>query len=191
MGHSLGAGAAILATLLLCGDQRPLSRLMAASKVKCYAFAPPPTFEPLWALPPWVHASTYSFVHNMDCLPRACLGTVAKLYLAIRHVDALPLTTQQRVAYLRSDILLDHTLPDFVEIPAESQASLGSIFGVGSIILLYKKDGKMQCDTVSPHMTDRILMCPSMLSDHSISNYEHAIHEACNGPDAAAGCTIG
>mmetsp|Transcript_48664 Transcript_48664/g.155480 ORF Transcript_48664/g.155480 Transcript_48664/m.155480 type:complete len:400 (-) Transcript_48664:167-1366(-) len=179
VGHSLGAGTAVLATILLSGDGSPFSRLMAAAKVKCYAFAPPPLFEPLWALPPWVHASTYSFVNNMDCVPRACLGTVSKLFLAMRQVDALPMAPLQRLAFLRGDYELEHQLPDYVELPQELQASLGSLFGVGMIILFYPDEcGATRCETITPAMADRILLHPNMVNDHLMIGYEQSTADA-------------
>mmetsp|Transcript_74248 Transcript_74248/g.172236 ORF Transcript_74248/g.172236 Transcript_74248/m.172236 type:complete len:400 (+) Transcript_74248:101-1300(+) len=180
VGHSVGAGIAVLATILLSGDGSPFARLMAASKVKCFAFAPPPVFEPLWALPPWVHASTYSFVNNMDCVPRVCLGTLSKLFLAVKQVDALPMTPMQRVAFLRGDYELEHQLPDYVEIPQELQTSLGSFFCVGMIVLLYTgEDGQMHCESITPAMTDRILLHPDMANDHLMSGYEYSTSQAC------------
>mmetsp|Transcript_139942 Transcript_139942/g.390134 ORF Transcript_139942/g.390134 Transcript_139942/m.390134 type:complete len:400 (-) Transcript_139942:102-1301(-) len=180
VGHSLAAGTAVLTTILLSGDGSPFSRLMAAAKVKCFAFAPPPVFEPLWALPPWVHASTYSFVNNMDCVPRACLGTLSKLFLAMKQVDALPMTPLQRLAFLRGDYELEHQLPDYVEIPQELQTSLGSLFGVGMIILFYRgEDGQTHCETITPAMTDRILLHPDMVNDHLMSGYEKSTAEVC------------
>merc|ERR1719150_1656659 len=111
----------------------------------------------------------------MDCIPRACMGTLGKLYLAMKQVDALPITTEQRVAFLRGDYKLEHTLPDFVEIPQEFQTSLGSLYGIGMIILLYRgEDGQVHADTLPPHMTDRLLMHPAMLRDHAIAGYEQA-----------------
>merc|ERR1712194_533299 len=74
VGYSIAAGVATLATILMASDGCPLAKLMSTGRVKCYAFAPPPVFEPLWALPAWVHGSTYSFIFNMDCVPRTCMG---------------------------------------------------------------------------------------------------------------------
>jgi len=180
VGHSIGAATAVLAMILLSGDKSPFNRLMAASKVKCYAFAPPPIFEPLWALPPWVHASTYSFVNGMDCVPRACLGTVSKLFLAMKQVDALPMTSLQRLSFLRGDYELEYQLPDYVEIPQELQSSLGSLFGIGMIILFYKsEDRRLQSETITPAMIDRILLHPCMVRDHQMAAYEQSTMEAC------------
>jgi hypothetical protein len=180
VGHSIGAATAVLAMILLSHDGSPLSKLMAASKVKCYAFAPPPIFEPLWALPPWVHASTYSFVNGMDCVPRMCLGTVSKLFLAMKQVDSLPMSAVERLAFLRGEKELKYQLPDYVEVPQELQSSLGSLFGIGMIILFYRnEDGRLQSETITPTMIDRILLHPCMVTDHLMTAYEESTVEAC------------
>jgi len=180
VGHSIGAATAVLAMILLSHDGSPLSKLMAAAKVKCYAFAPPPIFEPLWALPPWVHASTYSFVNGMDCVPRICLGTMSKLFLAMKQVDSLPMSAVQRLAFLQGDNELGYQLPDYVEVPHELQSSLGSLFGIGMIILFYRnQDGRLQSETITPAMIDRILLHPCMVTDHLMTAYEESTIEAC------------
>lgn len=178
VGHSVGGGVAALTTILLSADGCPFAKLMAAGKVKCYAFAPPPTFEPLWALPAWVHGSTYSFVFNMDCVPRTCLGTVAKLYLALKDVDQMPLSIERRLSFIRDDAKISNTLPDFLEIPQDIGTAFSSLFAVGTIVLMYKgEDGLMRCEAAAPHMTDRILLHPDLLHDHSISCYMQAFDD--------------
>jgi len=180
VGHSLGAATAVLAMILLSGDGSPFSKLMSAAKVKCYAFAPPPIFEPLWALPPWVHASTYSFVNGMDCVPRICQGTVSKLFLAMQQVDSLPMSALQRLEFLQGDDELAYQLPDYVEIPQDLQSTFGSLFGIGMIILFYRnEDGRMQSETITPAMIDRILLHPCMVKDHLMTAYEESTLEAC------------
>jgi hypothetical protein len=179
IGHGLAGGTAILAMTLLAGEDGPLRRHMAAGKVKCYAFAPPPIFEPLSALPSWVHDATYTFINNMDCVPRACLGTVSKLLLALQHVDALPLTTTERVAFLRGSYSLEEKLPDYVEAPQDYLVKLGTLCLVGNIILLYQGElGEIHCETITPEMADRILIHPAMLKDHTMKGYEEATSAA-------------
>lgn len=178
VGHSVGGGVAALCTILLSADGCPFAKLMAAGKVKCYTFAPPPTFEPLWALPAWVHGSTYSFVFNMDCVPRTCLGTLAKLYLALKEVDQLPFTIEKRLAYIRDDAQIDEKLPDYMEIPHEMSASVGSLFAVGTIIMIFRgEDSLMRCEAAAPHMTERILIHPDLIHDHAVSCYEQAFDD--------------
>jgi hypothetical protein len=179
VGHGLAGGTAILATILLSGDDAPLRRMMAAGKVKCYAFAPPPTFEPLSALPSWVHDSTYTFINNMDAVPRTCLGTISKLLLALQHVDALPMSTTERLAFLRGNHALEEKLPDFVEAPQDYLVKLGTLSLIGSIILLFQGEpGEMHCETITTEMADRILVHPAMLKDHTMKGYEEAIAAA-------------
>ncbi|KAL3914084.1 MAG: hypothetical protein SGILL_006243 [Bacillariaceae sp.] len=63
-GHSLGAGVATLLTILLYHQKCiPLKH-----KVRCFAFAPPPTFYPLSAAPEAVAATT-AYVHGEDTVP--------------------------------------------------------------------------------------------------------------------------
>lgn len=191
VGHSIGGGVAALTTILLSAEGCPFAKLMAAGKVKCYAFAPPPTFEPLWALPAWVHGSTYSFVHNMDCVPRTCIGTVAKLYLALQEVDQLPFTIEKRLAYIRDEAKIDEQLPDFAEIPQDMSAQVGSLFAVGTIIVLFRgEDGAMHCEAAAPHMTDRIIIHPDLIHDHAVACYEKAFDDLRQQWGSADGCVL-
>lgn len=179
VGHGLGAGMAALATMLLSREGCALSCAMRAGRVKCYSFAPPPTFEPLWALPAWVRGSTYSFVHGMDCVPRACLGAVSQLFMAVKQVDALPMTALQRLAFLRGDLDMDQRLPDFSELPALLERSLGSFSVIGTIILFYKgQDGQFRSEMMTPEITGRLLLHRDMVTDHTPANYEQAACEA-------------
>jgi len=192
VGHSVGGGIASLATILYCAEGCAFAKLMATGKVKCYAFAPPPTFEPLWALPAWVHGSTYSFIYNVDCVPRACMGTLSKLYLALRHVDDLPLSAERRLAFIRGEVELDYVLPDYLDLPQDLAALVGSLFAVGTIVSLYKGDkGETRCELAAPHMMDRLLLHPDMVHDHSISCLEQAFEEfGTQVNNSSEGCVV-
>lgn len=191
VGHSIGGGVAALSTILLSADGCPLAKLMAAGKVKCYAFAPPPTFEPLWALPAWVHGSTYSFIYGMDCVPRTCMGTLAKLYVALKEVDQLPLSIEKRLAYIRDEAKIHDHLPDYVELPQELSAVAGSLFAVGTIVVIYRgEDGRLHCEACAPHMADRILVHPDLVHDHAVSSYEQAFDDLRQQWGGVDGCVI-
>merc|ERR1712060_203017 len=182
-------GIAILVTMLLYQDEDIFTRMMKAGKIRCYAFAPPPTFEPSSAVPHWVQDSIYSFIYNMDCIPRICLGTVSKLLLAVQQVDALQMSTEQRLACLMEDCKLEVRLPDFVEMPQDYLVRLGSLFGVGALILLYTDEpGEWHCERIAPHMADRILMSPAMTQDHNMMNYEKATADVCTQLVSMRGC---
>lgn len=191
VGHSLGGGTATLATILLSADGCPFAKLMAAGKVKCYTYGAPPTFEPLWALPSWVHSSVSAFVWRMDCVPRTCVGTVGKLYFALKQVDELPIPLERRLAYLRDECAVPHHLPDYTEPPEDIAGLLGSLFCVGTILVLYRGvDGLPRCETASPRMLDRLLVHPSMVHDHAAACYQKAFEDLQVEYGGKADCAI-
>ena len=86
-GHSLGAGVASLLTILLHEEHPDVVGL--ASRVRCFAFAPPPVF---YTRPPqmWHPAeSTISaFIHADDCVPFLSVDSGRKLMAGLRAVEA-------------------------------------------------------------------------------------------------------
>ena len=63
-GHSLGAGVATLLTILLYHEKC----FPKKQRIRCFAFAPPPTFYPLSAAPEAVNATT-AYIHGDDTVP--------------------------------------------------------------------------------------------------------------------------
>lgn len=178
VGYSVAAGVGTLATVLMASEGCPLAKLMSTGRVKCYAFAPPPVFEPLWALPAWVHGSTYSFIYNMDCVPRTCMGTVAKLYCALREIDQQSVGVEDRIAFIRGEVDIVPHLPDAVDVPPEFSFAMSSLHVIGSVIVLFQQeDGKLCCEHAVPHLTDRILLSPQLMSNHALKNYEQAFED--------------
>lgn len=194
VGHGTGGGVATLATILLCCDGCPFAKLMSAGKVKCYCFSPPPTFEPLWALPAWVHGATYTFVHNMDCVPRLCMGTIAKLYLAMRQVDNLPIFAERRLAFLKGDAQIDTTLPDCVELSEEQGFVYASLLVVGTVVTLYRAEGQedapVRCELTPAHLMDRIILHPNLVHDHAVSCLDEAFADLRLQLRASEGCVL-
>mmetsp|Transcript_68989 Transcript_68989/g.122016 ORF Transcript_68989/g.122016 Transcript_68989/m.122016 type:complete len:474 (-) Transcript_68989:53-1474(-) len=185
VGHSLGAGTAILTTLKLFSDSGMLmSAVFSASKsLSCFAFAPPSTFAPLEKLPLFANSCIYSFVYGWDVIPRACLGTTAKLLSAIKEIDELPMTPMQRLSYVASSrTKLDFELPDSraldKTLPAETMHTFSSTYGVGTMILMYRgHDGSICCDKIDATLTDKILLHPDMVKCHSVVGYVNALDE--------------
>lgn len=90
-GHSLGgATAALLAVLLhherdsaaAAGAAHPLAGL----DIDVWAYAPPPCFAPLAALPPHVHASIVCWVHRGDFVCALSLDSLLELLRVLRVV---------------------------------------------------------------------------------------------------------
>merc|ERR1711865_75849 len=119
----------------------------------------------------------YSFIHNMDCIPRFCLGTGVKLLLAVKEVDELSMSLAERLAFLTSP-RAEPPLPDFLEIPTELQPKFRSHHPAGTLIAFYPgEDGTFLCEELQPEMTDRLLLHKNMASDHSMKHYCNVLNK--------------
>jgi len=92
-GHSLGAGTAILCSLLL------QKQLECNQKLRCFAYAPPPVIDKLNA-PGINEAMMYSFVNECDVVPRASLDNVSLLCKEVHAVHELDLDFQQQASLM-------------------------------------------------------------------------------------------
>eukprot|EP00931_Biecheleriopsis_adriatica_P065890 TRINITY_DN40340_c0_g1_i1.p1 TRINITY_DN40340_c0_g1~~TRINITY_DN40340_c0_g1_i1.p1 ORF type:complete len:505 (+),score=80.14 TRINITY_DN40340_c0_g1_i1:119-1516(+) len=96
-GHSLGAGTAILCSILLTANQ-----LSARPRIRCFAYAPPPVVSPLNAAA--VKAvEIHSFINRVDVVPRASLANVFHLGEECMAIDQLPLDFLYRFRLMRRD----------------------------------------------------------------------------------------
>lgn len=82
-GHSLGAGTAILCTLLL-----QLELLPGAPRVRCFAFAPPAVVSSL-AAPCVAAIEVYAFINRYDIIPRVSTRALMVLAAEAIAVDSL------------------------------------------------------------------------------------------------------
>ncbi|CAJ1366067.1 unnamed protein product [Effrenium voratum] len=96
-GHSLGAGTAILCTLLL--SEMPLP---PKPRLRCYAFAPPPVVGPVEHRS-LKQAEIHSFINRADVVPRASLANVFSLGQECMAVDGLDLDFFSRFNLMRRD----------------------------------------------------------------------------------------
>jgi len=189
VGHSVGGGVAIMATLLAFRPDSYLEKLANAGKVRCYAFGAPPTFA--GKVSPKCAASVFSFVNGMDCVPRTSNGSIAKLLQAVRIVDEHEMETGDRVKVLhpQGEQLEGASFADYAEVPEELRTELRSLYGVGTILLMFKgRNGNRLCEKVSPELLDRILMHPDMVSDHVVTGYEESITETLMQLQRSKGC---
>ena len=81
-GHSLGAGAACLVTILV-QNKRLLPR---EQEIRCFAYASPPVYTPLEFVPKSVRSTT-NFVHENDVVPYLSIQKVRKLLSSLQAVD--------------------------------------------------------------------------------------------------------
>ncbi|CAE7455538.1 Dagla [Symbiodinium sp. CCMP2456] len=96
-GHSLGAGTAILCTILLS-----VSPLDSRPAMKCFAFAPPPVVGPLNS-PSLRALEIHSFINRADIVPRASLANVFHLGQECMAVDGLEMDFLHRFILMRRD----------------------------------------------------------------------------------------
>eukprot|EP00537_Pseudo-nitzschia_pungens_P002609 CAMPEP_0172356494 /NCGR_PEP_ID=MMETSP1060-20121228/866_1 /TAXON_ID=37318 /ORGANISM="Pseudo-nitzschia pungens, Strain cf. cingulata" /LENGTH=375 /DNA_ID=CAMNT_0013076627 /DNA_START=518 /DNA_END=1645 /DNA_ORIENTATION=+ len=81
-GHSLGAGAACLLTIML--EKKEL--LPNEQEIRCFAYASPPAYTPLELVPKSVRC-TINFVHGDDFIHFLSIQKVRKLLRSLRVVD--------------------------------------------------------------------------------------------------------
>eukprot|EP00401_Gymnodinium_catenatum_P014385 CAMPEP_0117540780 /NCGR_PEP_ID=MMETSP0784-20121206/43675_1 /TAXON_ID=39447 /ORGANISM="" /LENGTH=508 /DNA_ID=CAMNT_0005337445 /DNA_START=43 /DNA_END=1569 /DNA_ORIENTATION=+ len=94
-GHSLGAGTAIICSILLKASPLP-----GSPTIRCFAFAPPPVVAPVDAAP--VRAvEIITLVNRFDAVPRASLANVFRLGQEAMAIDKLSLTLYERLALIR------------------------------------------------------------------------------------------
>lgn len=192
VGHGLGAGIAVLATVQAFGEGSAVESLLKKGKVKCYAFSPPPIFEPVGSLLMHRTSAIYSFINGMDCVARASPATLGKLLLAVRSVDDLTIDHPTRLDFLGGDAEEDavtHKLPDVQDLPEDLGKELKSLSCIGTTILLFKaKDGRMNCEKLVGSGIDRILIHPDMATDYKMESYEESLGEVLVQLQATKGC---
>jgi hypothetical protein len=167
-----------------------VAKLLEGGTAKCFAFGPPPVYEPANQVSPKVASCIYSFVNNMDCIPRTCLGTVGKLLMAVREVDELSLDMAARMDVIRGSEPTEHAIPDHGEIPEELQSEFKCLYGMGTMVLIFKDAaGRMHAERCpSAPFFDKILMHPEMAQNHFITSYEESISETLMQQQKTKGC---
>ena len=117
-GHSMGAGTAALATMLLLEGCSTMGSTMSSTMrgamggrrqsiygsllppntpVRCFAFAPPPVFAPFEAAPQGTRDAILAFKHGDDVFANSSLLSLRALLITCRIVDDLPLSFRERM----------------------------------------------------------------------------------------------
>eukprot|EP00941_MAST-03F_sp_MAST-3F-sp1_P001840 g1840.t1 len=93
-GHSLGAGVAVLTTLiLLCTEKFSLPGV----SVRCHAFASPPVFSPLSAIPEDIRVKITVIVNSYDLIPRLSVWSMVRLVEDLCRIQDLQLPLWRRL----------------------------------------------------------------------------------------------
>ncbi|XP_059086966.1 uncharacterized protein LOC131883499 isoform X2 [Tigriopus californicus] len=86
-GHSLGAGTAELLTMVILKEKEKY--VPKETEIQCVAIAPPPVYRTDSQVPKDMKDAINIYINNQDCVPRMCLGSIAKLLAMVRAVDKL------------------------------------------------------------------------------------------------------
>lgn len=195
-GHSLGAGVATLLTILLYHR-----KYITTHKIRCFAFAPPPTFYPLEAAPEAVAATT-AYIHEDDTVPFLSVYHLRRFFKAMAGLDQ---ATRDMSTYdfLRIDWGYEEPSPNMVDaVRKAEEQDLRIVKGAEHVVIPAKavvwmrrpSDEEVENEGVSPdayvanlcdahklaHLPIRV---PSiqrrMLTDHLASRYEIALQSVC------------
>ena len=79
LGHSLGAGVAVLIALQLLED-KSRHNIPEDTSIECFAFAPPPVFRlDEGSISDEIKHRITIIINNQDCIPRTSLGKLKQL----------------------------------------------------------------------------------------------------------------
>jgi hypothetical protein len=116
VGHSLGAGVAILLTKILLDN--------GFERVKCFAISPPPVFGPMRSVSDEWSDSLECFVHEDDIVPRLSLQTARALALEFEALGRVTATANKSRGQTSGQGSLEDLLRDGEGVqPSESLVS--------------------------------------------------------------------
>ncbi|KAA8492585.1 hypothetical protein FVE85_8092 [Porphyridium purpureum] len=104
-GHSLGAGTATCLLMFMLHQNAKCRELAHAGRLKCYNFAPPPSFRPFdeegkGAFPSemaeLVHKCIFNFAHSDDIVPKLSVWSVVKVLDELVSIDSSDLLDGKR-----------------------------------------------------------------------------------------------
>merc|ERR1719291_1446645 len=135
----------------------------------------------LWdtTLPPLVRERVDIIVHRHDCVPRMCLGSLARLMASLRAVDQLGLTTSEAVSALALGNQQGKEVRAKVAAALEKveQETFPYLQHPGTILYL-EPEGEEGCLAVrqpSERFTKQLLVVDRMIADHRKESYQDAI----------------
>ena len=181
-GHSLGAGTAILLSMLVMDSA---SFKDGAFKVKCYAFAPPPVFTPLENVKLEWKAAINVYCLRHDVVPRLCLSGVFRFLLRMKAIDKMNWTAFRRFELATGSQSFTESEIDALDArdemeTSEAGISMEPLWIPGTIAWVQETDvdGAMAFHCEEATEFQKILLAPDMLMSHLPSSYEAGIASA-------------
>ena len=178
-GHSLGAGVACLLNILVYHE----NVIPPANNVRCFAYAPPPTFHPVSAAPAAVQ-NTIAYVHQRDIVPFLSVNAVRRFFSLLLTVDK---TSQHLYWWEKAciDWNFSKPTPAMIEAAREChQTDLPKTAGAAILVIparaaVWLEKERHECFNQHVCCTQKltevgILVNPDMIADHGPAKYEAA-----------------
>jgi Lipase (class 3) len=183
-GHSLGAGTACLLNILCHQDGR--ARIEGRS-VRCFAYAAPPVFAPLNAIPEAMAACT-NYIHEDDAVSFLSVDSVRHLFASISTIGH---ATERMGWASRLGLVTGWSQPDALLVARVEQAAaqrlepkLGApVLAIPAASVVWmrekKRNGKTDAKLCDPIRlsTLGVFVHANMFLDHFPPRYEHALHQ--------------
>jgi hypothetical protein len=180
-GHSLGAGTASLLNILCHENGREMVR---GRKVRCFAFATPPTFTPLELIPDAVNACT-NYIHERDVVPFLSVDAVRHLFNCVKAIEEQALSWTERMKLMTGHLEPDEALMEAVRVANQNRLVIkpgAPVLAVPAARNVWiRENGNTGtydlkvCDSISLANLG-IFIDSKMLEDHFPSRYEHALY---------------
>lgn len=182
-GHSLGAGTACLLNVMLQSNTQKL--LPRSQKVRCFAYAAPPTFTPLTVIPKAVQTTT-NFIHQNDAIPFLSVHSIRNLFSSLRAVQDYAysgdheMSRSERAKVALGFCAVPSPLLEAVRrvpsVKPKTGAPCLKIPAGKTIWLRERDDGEYEYDLYKPKtLRDGVRVHRDMLLDHFPPRYEHAL----------------
>mmetsp|Transcript_53417 Transcript_53417/g.159861 ORF Transcript_53417/g.159861 Transcript_53417/m.159861 type:complete len:591 (-) Transcript_53417:233-2005(-) len=196
IGHSLGAGTACLLNI-----KCHIDKLVGDRSIKCYAFAPPPTFNPCKDVEPnddlvdEAMKNCVAFIHDNDAVPFLSVASVRRLASLLDAVDNV---TENMWFFKRWKIFHEwDEIPQNVFESFDNAIKHGTkdidaarevdgcceVFIPARVIVWMKKNltnkhfSAIGCDSTRVTSDNTVFISPDMFTDHLPEQYEDALDD--------------
>mmetsp|Transcript_2113 Transcript_2113/g.6094 ORF Transcript_2113/g.6094 Transcript_2113/m.6094 type:complete len:526 (+) Transcript_2113:108-1685(+) len=184
-GHSLGAGTSLLLNMLIHADRR---RHVHGRKVRCFAFASPPVFAPLYAAPHDAIKAATNYIHERDAVPFLSVDSIRHFFNCLGIIDnktrKMGFLERQKmvIGFHRTDESLraDVLKASLRRLPSKPGAPILAIPAASNIWI--RERGFAGSDDYDARTCDSIrlskrgiLLDQNMLLHHFPTSYEHAL----------------
>jgi hypothetical protein len=181
-GHSLGGGTACLLNILCHRNGR---QLVKGHPVRCFSYAAPPVYTPLYFVPNAVRTCT-NYIHECDFVPFLSVDSVRHLFSSVRAIEDMRLKWGNRMKLFTGYRAPDRDLCEVVDrasrtrLPPKKGAPVLEIPAAANLWLCRKDESSNHYDMKvcsSEKLAELgISIDVNMLQDHFPLRYEHALH---------------